>query len=120
MDKPIGYWLKHLDTLLENAMSRALTDHGTSRREWQVLNAAADDQFAGALAPFDGVDEAVAALTARGWLADGRLTEDGRAAHAAVSERVTGFRRQVVEGVSPEEYRATVGVLTRMAANLDQ
>lgn len=117
MDRPIGYWLKHLDTLLENAMSQALGD--LSRREWQVLNATAEGRAAAtALAPFDGVAEAVRALEDRGWLADGRLTGEGRAAHAAVSEQVARFRRRSTEGVSDEEYRATVGVLSRMAANV--
>ena len=114
MDKPIGHWLKHLDTLLEDSMDRAL--QSTSRREWQVLNAAMlgdTDPM-----PFESVDEAVDRLTAKGWLADGRLTDAGRAAHAELTEQVGRFRRQAVEGVSTEEYQATVGVLRRMAANL--
>ncbi|MFC4117431.1 MarR family winged helix-turn-helix transcriptional regulator [Nonomuraea zeae] len=115
MDKPIGYWLKHLDDLLESSMEQALS--GTSRREWQLLNAAALGDT-GPL-PFEGVEEATAGLTAKGWLADGRLTDSGRAAHARIAEQVGGFRRQATEGVSPEEYQATVGVLRRMAANLD-
>ncbi len=115
MDRPIGYWLKHLDTLVENAMDQAL--HPVSRREWQVLNAAVHDSADPM--PFDGVEEAVERLMARGWLAeDGRLTDAGRAAHAEVAEKVGRFRRQVIEGVSPQEYQATVDVLRRMSANL--
>lgn len=112
MDKPIGYWLKHLDTLLERSMDGALS---VSRREWQVLNAVTHDMD---LDPFDGVEEAVDRLTERGWLAGGRLTDEGRAAHAESSERVARFRRQAMEGVTAQEYQATVDVLRRMAANL--
>ncbi|TMR95642.1 MarR family winged helix-turn-helix transcriptional regulator [Nonomuraea basaltis] len=116
MEKNIGYWLKNLDTLLESAMDDALQ---MTRREWQVLNTTAHDARPDELAPFTGIDEAVEQLTARGWLADGRITEAGRAAHAGIVERVAAFRQQVSEGVTPEEYRATVDVLRRMAANLD-
>ncbi|MEU6720940.1 MarR family transcriptional regulator [Nonomuraea sp. NPDC046802] len=114
MDKPIGYWLKHLDNLLESSMDQALQT--TSRREWQVLNAAA--QGSTDPMPFDGVREAVERLAAKGWLADGLLTDTGRAAHARIAEQVGRFRRQAIEGVSPQEYQAAVDVLRRMAANL--
>ncbi|MBB5776965.1 helix-turn-helix domain-containing protein [Nonomuraea jabiensis] len=115
MDKPIGHWLKHLDNLLEDAMEQALQT--TTRREWQVLNLAAQESTY--TMPFTGVDEAVERLTARGWLADGRLTDAGRAAHGEISEKVGRFRQRVLEGVSSQEYLATVDVLRRMSANLD-
>ncbi|WP_327585786.1 MarR family transcriptional regulator [Nonomuraea sp. NBC_00507] len=115
MEKHIGYWVKNLDTVLESAMDDALR---VSRREWQVLNTAAHDARPDELAPFAGVEEAVEQLTARGWLADRRITAAGRAAHAEIAERVVLFRQRVSAGVSPEEYQATVDVLRRMAANL--
>ncbi|MFI7705668.1 MarR family transcriptional regulator [Nonomuraea sp. NPDC049480] len=116
MEKQIGYWLKNLDTLLEASMDEALQ---MSRREWQVLNTTAHGARPDELEPFDGVNEAVERLTARGWLADSRITEAGRAAHTEIAERVARFRRRVSEGVTPEEYQATVDVLRRMAANLE-
>ncbi|MEV0227904.1 MarR family transcriptional regulator [Nonomuraea sp. NPDC050786] len=114
MDKPIGHWLKHLDNLLEDAMEQALQT--TTRREWQVLNRAAQESTY--TMPFSGVDEAVERLTAKGWLADGKLTDAGRAAHEQISEKVGHFRQQVLVGVSSQEYLATVDVLRRMSANL--
>src|SRR5215813_2415405 len=36
--RPIGYWLKHLDRLIEDTFSRALAEQGLTRRHWQVLN----------------------------------------------------------------------------------
>jgi hypothetical protein len=115
MEKHIGYWLKNLDTLLESSMDDALQ---MSRREWQVLNTVAHGAPPAELTPFTGVDEAVGQLTARGWLADGRITEAGAAAHAEIGERVAAFRRRASEGVTPEEYQATMDVLRRMSANL--
>jgi DNA-binding MarR family transcriptional regulator len=121
MRKPIGYWLKQVDTLLEDAVAAGLAEQGVSRREWQVLNvlATADggDPRA-ALAPFDGVEQALARLSERGWVAGERLTEAGGRAHAQVAEHIGQVRRRAVEGVSLLEYEATVDVLRRMAANL--
>ncbi|MCF6472793.1 hypothetical protein FAF44_31010 [Nonomuraea sp. MG754425] len=114
-DRPIGYWLKHLDTLLEHAMDDVLP---VSRREWQVLNATANGADPRALDAFDAIDEATRRLTERGWLAGGQLTDAGRAAHTEIAERVGAFRRRSMAGVTPQEYQATVGVLRRMAANL--
>lgn len=114
MDKPIGHWLKLLDNQLEGAMDQALRT--TTRREWQVLNA--KSQGLTDPMPFDGVDEAEERLAARGWLADGRLTDEGRAEHARISAQVAEFRRKVLDGVSSQEYLATVDVLRRMSANL--
>ncbi len=36
--KPIGYWLKHLDNLLERQFDATLADLDIGRRHWQLLN----------------------------------------------------------------------------------
>ena len=36
--RPIGYWLKLLDQLIEADLTRTLTPLGFNRRQWQVLN----------------------------------------------------------------------------------
>jgi hypothetical protein len=133
--RPIGYWLKHLDRLIEAAFERALAGDGLSRRHWQVMNVLAAapsdaDGLAAALRPFwdEGavpLGEVTAELERRGWAAreGGRalaLTAAGRAAHAAVAERVDAARRVAAEGVTGDEYVATVAVLRRMAANLER
>ncbi len=40
--RPIGYWLKRLDVLIEKTFERTLAEEGTTRREWQVLNTLAE------------------------------------------------------------------------------
>ena len=62
-------------------------------------------------------------LAARDWATwteggQAATTPDGRAAHDELLAEVAAQRRRVADGVSPEEYRATVAVLQRMAANL--
>ncbi len=117
----IGYWLKHLDELFERALPAALAAHDLSRREWQVLNvlASGDGDPRAALEPFDGVDDALRGLAMRGWTTGHQVTDEGRSAHAAITEHVVRFRRQAADGVSPDEYGLTVDVLRRMAANLE-
>jgi DNA-binding MarR family transcriptional regulator len=137
-NKPIGWWLKEVDRLLEESFEQLLADDGLTRRQWQALNAAArrtpsrrtsrvatDDAptIAAALAPFLSGDPAeVAAVTdplvKRGWLAADALTADGERALQALTTKVQAQRRRVTANISEAEYAATVDVLRRMAANL--
>ena len=125
-NKPIGWWLKEVDRLLEESFERVLADDGLTRRQWQALNAAAGPHntagIAEALAPFLSGAEELAAVTdplvERGWLTGETLTADGQRALQALSTKVQAQRRRVTAGVSDAEYLATVGVLRRMAANL--
>lgn len=116
--RPIGYYLKQLDNLLEDSMERALD--GVSRREWQALNtyATLGERPEQAMSPFDGIEEAVGKLRERGWLDGDTLTDEGSQAHTRIAERVDGFRKRTLDGIGDEEYVATVGVLSRMCDNL--
>ncbi|SHL28480.1 hypothetical protein SAMN05443637_12359 [Pseudonocardia thermophila] len=125
-NKFIGWWLKEVDRLLEQAFADALGGEGVDRRQWQLLNAIAADGAADALTPFlpDPADRgrAVAELVDRGWVEprDGgyALTAAGVALRERLGVLVGAQRRRVTEGISAEEYATTVDVLRRMAANL--
>ena len=131
--KPIGYWLKELDGLIEGTLDRALADEGVTRRDWQVLNAldpapAPREVVVEALRPFWGVetvdpDTVLAGLIERGWaLRDpaGRfsLSPEGDAARTALLEKVKELRAAVADGITPEQYNTTIDTLGRMAENL--
>ena len=133
--RPIGYWLKHLDGLIEAAFDRTLTGQGVTRRHWQALNTlherpSTQAALADALAPFladdPGADERVIDdLVARGWVERGegsvlKLTPAGAGVHAALLERIQATRQRLVRGVTQEEYLTTVDVLRRMARNLER
>jgi DNA-binding MarR family transcriptional regulator len=124
--RPIGYWLKHLDNLLESHFEATLADLGVTRRQWQVLNMLADggrDRAAltGALAPFwtdkgPSLDDVLDRLAAREWVLTGAddalaLTEAGRAAHAEMQARVGTARATLLTGLTREQYAETVRVL---------
>ncbi|MFE2165693.1 MarR family winged helix-turn-helix transcriptional regulator [Streptomyces sp. NPDC059447] len=131
--KPIGYWLNRTDRALTGRMNTTLADFGLTRLAWQVLNVVADDPEAGdasvrdllaANATSDALTDAVETVVRDGWAVrpgPGRLalTEDGRTRLAEVAERVDAFRALATRNISDEEYRIAVGVLERMALNLE-
>jgi hypothetical protein len=131
--QPIGYWLKHVDRLIDAAFDRTLATEGVQRRHWQTLQVLAaaprtEAELADALAPFftasaPGPETVLAELRARGWLSVDHaraytLTSLGKAAHARLTERVLVLRRQTSAGISQDDYGTTLNVLARMADNL--
>jgi DNA-binding MarR family transcriptional regulator len=135
MERPIGYWLKHLDSLIETAAERTFAEQKLTRRHWQTMNVLRESpqqeaELTEAIRPFWGpgaitLDEVTSDLTRRGWLTQddaGRyaLTPAGRAGHAAVEEKVRGIRSTLVTGLTERGYRETVRVLQRMAENLER
>ncbi len=118
--KPIGFWFAHLHQALESSLDRVLAVEALNRRHWRVLNTIdSGAPIAEALSPFEGAQEAVADLRTRGWVDDeGGLTTAGRQAHLRLKSEVGEFRSRATEGISDDDYRKTVGVLERMAANL--
>ncbi|MBC7518186.1 MAG: MarR family transcriptional regulator [Microbacteriaceae bacterium] len=38
MDRPIGFWLKLVDQLIDERFDTTLDEHGVTRRQWQMLN----------------------------------------------------------------------------------
>ena len=131
--RPIGWWVKRLDELLEQAVDTALAGDGLTRPHWQVLHAlgpggASEADLHAALAPFDGpvdVRAVLAELAERGWVTRtpaGRLahTAAGRAADGRLLDRIGHVRRQVTDGLTAEEYQRTVAALTRMVRNVER
>lgn len=131
--RPIGYWLKLVDRLIDEQFASTLEEHGVTRRQWQLLNVlsrepATVEQLDAAVAPFLSADDAetsaehLTELIESAWVAathDGyELTDRGRAAFERLAEVVRVQRTIVAQGVSPDEYEQTVAVLERMARNL--
>ena len=56
-DRPIGYWLKALDRLIDARLAEALAGAGLNRRQWQLLNVlgrapSTEEELGAAVAPF--------------------------------------------------------------------
>lgn len=132
--RPIGYWLKLVDRLIEQQFAATLDEHGVTRRQWQLLNVLARgvstvEQLDEAIAPFLGegdtvessaehltelIDSAWVDATPEGY----ELTDRGRTAFGTLAEVVAQQRTLVAQGIEETEYLETVGVLEKMARNL--
>ena len=133
-NRPIGYWLKYVDRLLEDTLDRALAAEALSRRHWQALNTlahgpVAEAELVPALEPFVREDPAglrtvLDGLAERGWTDRddaGRLvlTPAGRDVQERTLQRVRETRSLTVRGIGEDEYRTVIDVLARMAVNLE-
>ena len=129
--RPIGYWLKLVDNLIERQFAITLDEHGVTRRQWQLLNvlargAATVEQLDEAVRPFFSDNESSAEhlseLIDSAWVdatPDGyEMTERGFTAFGTLSEVVAQQRNLVSQGISEAEYAETIGVLEKMARNL--
>jgi hypothetical protein len=135
--RPIGYWLKLVDGLIDRQFASTLDEHGVTRRQWQLLNVlhrgpATVEQLDEAVAPFlrahddlageessaehltELIDSAWVAATPEGY----ELTERGDTAFGTLAEVVAHQRSVVSQGITEQEYGETVGVLEKMARNL--
>ncbi len=135
--RPIGYWLKLVDSLISEQFATSLEEHGVTRRQWQLLNLLGakphtSEELMSALAPFfDEVSpegepaspaEHLTELLESGWVAqDGEsyaLTDRGKISLERLTELVEGMRERSSAGVTEEQYETTIATLQRMATNL--
>ena len=135
--RPIGYWLKLVDRLIDEQFAATLEEHGVTRRQWQLLNVltrgvATVEELDEAIVPFLSKDERsgkpessaehLTELIDSGWIdatpSGYELTERGKAALDRMSTVVAAQRTSIAQGVSAEEYTETIDVLQRMAKNL--
>jgi len=131
--RPIGYWLKLVDRLIDEQFASTLEEHGVTRRQWQLMNVLSREpstveQLDAAVAPFLSTDdtessaEHLTELIESAWVdatvTGYELTERGRGAFERLADVVATQRTVVAEGVAPEHYEHTIATLERMARNL--
>ena len=135
VNRPIGYWVKRLDTSLETLFDSTLSRLSLTRRQWQVLSALRvgplkPAELEDVLRAFNSTDgdnaqeRDMAALVRKRlvFLLEGRLslTEAGAGLHSAASERVEATRGELTAGIGADEYEMAVSVLERMSSNADR
>lgn len=130
--RPIGFWLKLIDELINARFASMLGTRQLSRRHWQVLNVL--HQGNSTIAEIDErvrpfLDDAepttrpvVDDLIARNWATmpagQARLTPEGEALFDRLLREVSEHRAMLVAGITPDDYATTIAVLQRMAHNL--
>ncbi|GGJ66883.1 MarR family winged helix-turn-helix transcriptional regulator [Glutamicibacter ardleyensis] len=131
--RPLGFWLKLVDSLIDEQFAATLEEHGVTRRQWQVLNLleqnpASEAKLISGLSPFfaspdepQNVTEHLAELVESGWIShldsEYTITERGHVSLVKLSELVDRIRSQFGEGLTEEEYATTVSSLEQMARN---
>ncbi len=130
--RPIGYWLRLVDGLIDEQFARTLDEHGVTRMQWQLLNVLARGQASvemldAAVAPFlvaggettldhltELIDSAWVDATPTGY----ELTERGHGALDRLTNVVAEQRTVMSAGVAEGDYLTTVNTLEQMALNL--
>lgn len=136
--RPIGFWLKLVDRLIDEQFASTLEEHGVTRRQWQLLNVLSREsstaaQLDAAVAPFlshtppeqgepESSVEHLTELIDSGWVdatpTAYELTDRGRNAFDRLAEVVSLGRSRMTEGLTAEQYDGTLATLERMARNL--
>lgn len=131
--RPIGFWLKLVDELIDEQFAATLDEHGVTRRQWQLLNLLSKEpgdlaQLDAAVAPFlsgasgETSSEHLAELVESEWVIYGNgiyeITDRGRTSFERLGEVVGRNRDTIGQGISQQQYDDTLAVLERMARNL--
>lgn len=132
-ERPIGFWLKLVDQLVDDQFGASFEEHGVTRRQWQMMNLlvegpASQKQLADGLRPFFPAvetgtsEELIEELRESGWVAldaeQYELTDLGRRSLENLRGAVDRIRGLMTEEITEEEYAALLTVLQRMARNL--
>ncbi|WP_028476837.1 hypothetical protein [Nocardia sp. CNY236] len=134
--QPLGYLVKALDNALQRYVDRVLRNaHGVGRSHWQALRTAQDgdtslERFTIEAGEFYGpaqIDELLTSLTGNGWLrlvpaddgTDMQLTDSGRELLEQMGQTQARTMQIAADGVSQEDYAATLRTLDRIVENLE-
>jgi len=135
--RPLGYWLRLVDRLIDEQFATTLEEHGITRRQWQLMNVLAQapasvEELDAAIAPFlaaateererESSVEHLTELIESAWVdatpTGYELTVRGQAALERLAVVVAEQRTVITAGVTDAEYQQAVAVLKRVAANL--
>jgi hypothetical protein len=130
--RPIGYWLRLVDGLINDQFAHTLDEHGVTRMQWQLLNVLARGQASvemldAAVAPFlvaggettlDHLTELIESAWVDATPTGYELTERGHGALDRLTKVVAEQRTVMSAGVAESEYRTTTSTLETMARNL--
>jgi DNA-binding MarR family transcriptional regulator len=131
--RPVDFWLRLLDRLINEHFGKALDEHGITRRQWEVMNLlsrgpVSHDELVEALArvhrdvqPATLTDE-LSELEDSGWLRrreqEYELTELGYTSYRRLEPVLRATDEEIGRGISRDDFATVLEVLERMAMNL--
>jgi DNA-binding MarR family transcriptional regulator len=131
--RPVDFWLRLLDTLINEHFGKALDEHGITRPQWEVMNLlstgpASHDDLAEALARIhrevqpEALPDELSELEDSGWLLrreqEYELTELGQTSYRRLEPVLRATDEEIGRDISREDYATMLEVLERMAINL--
>ncbi len=130
--RPIGYWLKLLDGLIEEDLDRTLVPFDLNRRQWQILNVLARSssngeaiyqELEGFFVDQAQVDSLLDVLVSEDWIrttpaGEASLTEAGNRRLTDALNSVREARQRISSGIEADQYGQTVTTLRSMCENL--
>lgn len=130
LSRPIGWWLKQADVLLDAAFDKELEGQEVDRRCWQVLATLSTgprprEQVMSSLTSFDPpvvVNDVIERLCERGWVEDRtavlQLTPAGIHLQQSLAPLVAAVRERITAALPQDDYVTLVGLLARLVAAL--
>ncbi|HEU5484826.1 MAG TPA: GyrI-like domain-containing protein [Microlunatus sp.] len=132
--RPLDFWLRLVDDLLNERVDSALEEHGVTRRQWAMINlltsgTASRADLDAALAPFlpppdrtSSTQEELSELVDSGWISQENgsyaLTDRGRLVHGRLEAAWARRNDELMRGISAADVSHLIGLLERLARNL--
>lgn len=135
-EKPIGYWLRKSDESITRKVNEGLDKYDLTRFHWQVLNTVYKDEsitrktLLNLLSNFltsSQLNEIVNDFTRKNLISSKedsstgeiyfQLTEKGKDAFTEIFSTQQKIRMQLFQGVTKEEYEATMKCLRKIVEN---
>jgi hypothetical protein len=130
--RPIGYWLRLVDGLIDDQFAHTLDEHGVTRMQWQLMNVLARGQasvemldaavkpylVAGGETTLDHLTELIESAWVDATPTGYEITERGQAALERLTAVVATQRTQMSEGLTEPDYLTTIATLQQIATNL--
>ncbi|HEU4545248.1 MAG TPA: GyrI-like domain-containing protein [Microlunatus sp.] len=132
--RPLEFWLRLVDDLLNERIDSALEEHGVTRRQWAMINvltastasrADLDVAVARFFPPPDrtsSTEEELSELVESGWIAQENgfyeLSERGRVVHNRLEAAWARRDHELMSGISAAELSQVIDLLERLARNL--
>ncbi|WP_345948207.1 hypothetical protein ABDD95_15255 [Mucilaginibacter sp. PAMB04274] len=131
--KPIGWYLKEADQLITAFFENAFDQYCITRYHWMVLRTIDTNGFINIEAHHEEIKYFIKLerlkgvidnLLARGWIqpdySNFKFTDTGKQLFDDVTATYEQQVKQMMRGITNEEYNATINVLNRIITNLNK